>query len=383
MGRIPDRTLTVSPPPDLPHKGGGEVSATPPHKGEGDQRARTLRNGDDLVLAGIAQAFEREAITRVAERYAVAVTPAVARLIDSSDANDPIARQFVPDVRELDLHPRELVDPISDHAKSPVKGVVHRYGDRVLLKIASVCPVYCRFCFRREMVGPGLGEALTPKDLAAALVYIREHEEISEVILTGGDPFVLSATKIAEVTRALDDIAHVQMLRWHTRLPIADPARVTEGLAAALNASSKIAVVAIHTNHPRELSPAAGAAIARLLDAGIPLLSQSVLLKGVNDDAATLEALMRGLVARGIKPYYLHHGDLAPGTAHFRTTIAEGKALMRDLRARLPEDAVPRYVLDIPGGFGKVDIEKYVTAIGSGRYCVRDANGGLHEYEDL
>ena len=347
-----------------------------------NEMPRTIRSAHGLVAAGLLGDDAQTGIEGVAAKYAVAITPEMAALIQPEDANDPIARQFVPDVRELDLHPRELIDPISDHAKSPVNGVVHRYADRVLLKIASVCPVYCRFCFRREMVGPALGEALTPKDLAAALVYIRKHEEISEVILTGGDPFVLSAEKIAEVTRALGEFEHVQMLRWHTRVPVADPARVTVGLAAALNASSKIAVVAIHTNHPRELSPAAGAAIERLLDAGIPLLSQSVLLRGVNDDAATLEALMRGLIARGIKPYYLHHGDLAPGTAHFRTTIAEGKALMRALHTRLPEKAVPRYVLDIPGGFGKVDIETHVTPCGSGRYRVADANGDIHLYED-
>lgn len=344
---------------------------------------RTIRSAHALAAAGVVRNDARAGIEKVAAKYAVAVTPAITELIDSSDPTDPIARQFVPDMRELDLHPRELIDPISDHAKSPVKGVVHRYPDRVLLKIASVCPVYCRFCFRREMVGPALGEALTPKDLAAALVYIREREEISEVILTGGDPFVLSPARIAEVTRALGEIEHVQILRWHTRVPVADPVRVTEGLTQALNASAKIAVVALHTNHPRELSPAADAAIARFHDAGIPLLSQSVLLKGVNDDAATLEALMRGLVARSIKPYYLHHGDLAPGTAHFRTTLAEGTALMRALRARLPEEAVPRYVLDIPGGYGKVHVETNVAAAGSGGYVVTDAKGGKHAYEDV
>ncbi len=348
-----------------------------------NEMPRTIRSAQALVAAGLLREEARAGIDKVAAKYAVAVTPVVAALIDSFDANDPIARQFVPDVRELNSHPRELTDPISDHAKSPVTGIVHRYRDRVLLKIASVCPVYCRFCFRREMIGPALGEALTPKALALALVYIREHAEIREVILTGGDPFILSASKIAEVTRALGEIEHVELLRWHTRVPVADPARVTEGLAAALNASSKVAVVAIHTNHPREFSPAADAAIARLAEAGIPLLSQSVLLKGVNNDAATLEALMRALVARGIKPYYLHHGDLAPGTAHFRCRIAEGKSLMRELRARLPEHAVPRYVLDIPGGYGKVDIEMNVIAARSGGYIATDANGIRHAYEDV
>ncbi|MEQ1718541.1 MAG: lysine-2,3-aminomutase-like protein, partial [Hyphomicrobium sp.] len=303
-------------------------------------------------------------------------------LIDRSDAADPIARQFVPDARELEMHSRELTDPIGDHAHSPLPGLVHRYKDRVLLKIAHVCPVYCRFCFRREMVGPDLGEALAPKDLQAALVYICEHPEIWEVILTGGDPFVLSPRRIAEVTQALSAIPHVKILRWHTRVPVADPARVTADLVTALTATNKTVVVALHTNHARELTAAARGAIARLANAGGLLVSQTVLLKGINDDAGTLEALMRALVEARVKPYYLHHGDLAPGTAHFRTTIHAGKALMQDLRRRLSGLALPTYVLDIPGGHGKVEIESHVIANANGSYTVRDANDGLHHYED-
>jgi lysine 2,3-aminomutase len=304
-------------------------------------------------------------------------------LIDRDDEADPIARQFVPDVRELDTRAAELSDPIGDQPHSPVPGIVHRYSDRVLLKITHVCPVYCRFCFRREMVGPQNGEALSATALEAALAYIRAHPEIWEVILTGGDPLVLSPRRIAEVTQALDRIPHVRILRWHTRVPVVDPERVTGEMVSALTASAKTVTVAIHTNHPRELTLQARRAIAKLADAGIVLLSQSVLLRGINDDADTLEALMRALVENRIKPYYLHHGDLAPGTAHFRTTIAHGKALMQDLGRRLSGIALPRYVLDIPGGHGKVDIESNLTDLGNGLFSVRAPDGSRHEYRDV
>ncbi len=342
----------------------------------------TLRTASELVAAGLVAPGRADEATRVAERYAVAVTPAMAALISRDDAADPIARQFVPDVRELDVHPAERADPIGDHIKSPAPGIVHRYRDRVLLKIAHVCPVYCRFCFRREMVGPDKGEALTQDELGNALAYIRAHSEIWEVILTGGDPFILSPRRIREVTEALGAIDHVKVLRWHTRVPVVDPARVTDDLVEALKASGKTVYVGLHTNHARELTGEAHRAIARIADAGIPLVSQTVLLKGINDDAGTLEALMRALIEIRVKPYYLHHGDLAPGTAHFRTTIGEGQALMAELRRRLSGIALPTYVLDIPGAHGKVPLESYVTERGESAHMIRDADGGAHRYEE-
>lgn len=343
---------------------------------------QTLRTADALIAAGLVPPNARNALTRAGARYAIAITPAMVDLIDRSDSNDPIARQFVPDVRELDTHPAERADPIGDDVKSPTPGLVHRYPDRVLLKIASVCPVYCRFCFRREMVGPDKGEALPAKDLSAALDYIKGDPKIWEVILTGGDPFVLSPRRIREVTEALGAIAHVKILRWHTRVPVVDPKRVTDDVVAALKTSSKTVIVGLHSNHARELTAPARAAIARLVDAGIPVVSQTVLLKGVNDDAATLEALMRALVEARVKPYYLHHGDLAPGTAHLRTTLAEGQALMAELRRRLSGLALPTYVLDIPGAFGKIPITGATVLKDGARYLVQDPNGQVHTYED-
>jgi lysine 2,3-aminomutase len=341
--------------------------------------SKTLRGIADLAAAGLAPAHDPAALQGVAARYAVAITADMVRLIDRGDPADPIARQFVPDVRELRQLPEERADPLGEDQLSPVPGLVHRYPDRVLLKLTHVCPVYCRFCFRREVVGPGGPQALSGAALDAALAYIAGVPGIWEVILTGGDPFMLSPRRIAEVTGRLGEIAHVKVLRWHTRVPAVEPARVTPELVWALKLESKTVYVALHANHPRELTPAARAACARIVDAGMPLLSQTVLLRGVNDDAETLVALMRGFVEARVKPYYLHHLDLAPGTSHFRTGIAEGQALMRALRGRLSGIAQPTYVLDIPGGHGKVPIGPgYLADDGT----IADPAGIRHDYPE-
>jgi lysine 2,3-aminomutase len=318
--------------------------------------AHTLRRPVDVVDAGLAAPDRLADLERVAARYAVAITPAMAALIDPADPHDPIARQFVPDPAELDVRPEESADPIGDVAHSPVEGLVHRYPDRVLLKLVHVCAVYCRFCFRREMIGPGKPTAPPAEALSAALAYIEAHPDIWEVILSGGDPLVLSPRRLAAVMRRLRAIEHVKIVRVHTRVPAVDPGRITPALVRALQASGKTTYVVLHANHARELTAAARAACGRLIDAGIPMLSQSVLLKGVNDDAATLGALMRALVECRIKPYYLHQMDLAPGTAHFRSTIEHGRELMRELRRYYSGLCQPTYVLDGPDGEGKVPV---------------------------
>jgi lysine 2,3-aminomutase len=345
---------------------------------------QTLKTAADLADAGLVSRERANEIAAVAERYAISVTPAMAALIDADDPHDPIARQFVPDPREFGRSAGECDDPIGDGLMSPLNGIVHRYPDRVLLKVVSACPVYCRFCFRREMVGPGKSPTLSEAELAAALDYIRAHPEVWEVIMTGGDPFILSPRRVAELTAALGDVAHVKVLRWHTRVPAVAPERVTPELVASLYSNRQAVFVALHANHPREMTAAARAACGRLVDAGIAMVSQTVLLRGVNDDAGTLEALMRAFVEARVKPYYLHHGDLAPGTAHLRATIAEGQALMRALRQRLSGLALPTYVLDIPGAYGKVPVEAgYARAIAGGTgYTIEDRHGHEHIYED-
>lgn len=319
-------------------------------------------------------------VDEVARKYAVAVSPHLLSLIDPADPQDPIARQFLPSLDELTTLPEERADPIGDGAHTPVPGIVHRHADRVLFKAVAACPVYCRFCFRREMIGPGKENALSPAAFDAALAYIESHPEIWEVILTGGDPFILSPRRVAEITNRLAAIDHVKVVRWHTRVPMVDPDRVNDALVAALHAPGVTSWVAVHANHAREFDAAARAAIARLADGGITLVSQSVLLKGVNDNADALAGLMRAFVQNRIKPYYLHHPDLAPGTGHFRMPIAEGLALMADLRLRLSGLAMPTYMLDIPGGFGKVPLESHNVEKTATGYRIRDGRGVWHIY---
>jgi lysine 2,3-aminomutase len=257
---------------------------------------------------------------------------------------------------------------------------VHRHPDRVLLKLVHVCPVYCRFCFRREMVGPEGRPMLSAEKVAAALAYVRAHPEIKEVIFTGGDPLMLSARRLRDVMAEIATIDHVRVARFHTRLPVAAPERITAELVRALILTGRPTYVVLHANHPRELTAAARAACARFVDAGMPMLSQSVLLRGVNDDVEVLAELMRTFVECRIKPYYLHHGDLARGTSHLRTTIAEGQALMRALRGRVSGLAQPTYVLDIPGGAGKVPVGPSYLAEMDGGCRVEDPSGRPHRY---
>ncbi|WP_411287584.1 lysine-2,3-aminomutase-like protein [Phenylobacterium sp.] len=336
----------------------------------------TLRSIPALARAGLVAPERLPALERVAAQYAVAITPAMAELIDACDLQDPIARQFVPTEAELDLRPDELADPIGDLAHSPVEGIVHRYPDRCLLKVNHACAVYCRFCFRREMVGPEGVRPLSAASLDAALAYIAAHPQIWEVIITGGDPFILSPRRLRDLMARLAAVDHVKVVRFHTRVPAVQPQTVTDALVAALRRPGKAVYVALHANHAREFTPAARAACARLVDAGVPMLGQTVLLRGVNDDAASLEALFRAMVETRIKPYYLHHGDLAPGTSHLRTTIAEGQAVMRDLRGAVSGLCQPTYVLDIPGGHGKVPVGPDYLSDGG----VEDPAGRVHAY---
>ena len=341
--------------------------------------ATTLRTSADLIAQGFAPAAALPDLEKVAARYAVAVTADMAALIDPDDPADPIARQFIPNALELVSRDGESADPIGDHVHSPVAGIVHRYPDRVLLKPSLLCPVYCRFCFRREAVGKK-GAMLDRAALARAFDYIRARPQIWEVIVTGGDPLLLSPRRLAAIVRTLDRIPHVAVIRFHTRVPVVDPGRVGPALVAALAADTAV-YVAIHANHPRELTASVREAVTRLIRAGIPLLSQTVLLRGVNDDAAVLEALFRALVAMRVKPYYLHHADLARGTAHFRTGITEGRSLVRALRGRVSGLCQPTYVLDIPGGYGKVPIAaSMIEEAGAEGWAVEDLAGARHAY---
>ncbi len=332
---------------------------------------RTLRDTAALIDAGLVPETARGAIATVAARYAIAIPPTLAALIETPD--DPIGRQFIPDPGESETAADERPDPIGDEALSPIKGIVHRYPDRVLLKPLLACPVYCRFCFRREQVGPD-GGVLSEAELARAIAWIAARPAIREVILTGGEPLMLAPRRLREILVALAAIPHVDLLRVHTRFPIACPERVTGALASALATETPLFLV-VHANHAREFGAEARAALRRIAARGIPLLGQSVLLRGVNDSTEALAALFRAMLAARVKPYYLHQLDAAPGTARFRVPLAEGRLLLAGLRGRISGLALPTYVLDIAGGFGKVPVgPDYLVGDGE----VSDPWGGRH-----
>ena len=338
---------------------------------------RPLTTVPALIEAGLAAPGEAPALEAVAAEFRVRLTPGMA----TAAADPGVAAQFVPDARELRVRPEELADPIGDEAFSPVPGLTHRYPDRVILHVTKTCEVYCRFCFRREVVGEE-GHLPEPQ-LAAALDYIARTPAIHEVILTGGDPMVLSARRIAALMDRLQAIPHLDLVRFHTRVPVVAPERIDAPMLAALRPERLAVWVVIHTNHASELTEAARAALARLADAGVPLVSQTVLLRGVNADPQVLEDLFRALIRNRVKPYYLHHCDMARGAGHFRTSIAEGLAIMAALRGRLSGTCLPSYVLDLPGGHGKVPLgPDYLTGAGPGRWQIRDWRGQMHEYRD-
>lgn len=341
-----------------------------------------LRQLDQLVGAGLLAPLAVKDLQAVVDNYALSLTPDVANL---SLQHAEVALQYVPQLAELTTLPQEVFDPIGDHPHSPVKAVVHRHTNRVLLKATHVCAVYCRFCFRRAMVGPA-GETIMADDVAEGLDYIAQHPEITEVILTGGDPLVLAPTKLQLMMQRLHNISHVQWVRFHTRLPVVQPDRVNEAMLQALVGAKQI-WLAVHVNHAAELTPQAVAALQRLQAAGVQLVSQSVLLRGVNNNVPALRDLFMRLTALGVQPYYLHHPDLTAGTSHFRVCFEEGMALMAELQQTMSSLSLPRYVVDIPHGVAeKVPVIPYHIAPVEGQvghYKIRDFAGVWHDYSDV
>jgi lysine 2,3-aminomutase len=340
---------------------------------------QAITSPEDLLTAGFIPPDHLAAVTEASATLPVSITSHITGLIDHALPNGPIAKQFIPTGLENTKQDEELADPIGDIPHSPIAGIVHRYPDRVLLTPVLTCPVYCRFCFRREAVGDGL---LASVELDAALDYIRNHSEIWEVILSGGDPLIMSPRRLTQIIDALDKIDHVAVIRIHTRVPVVDPKRITDSLITALKRKTPVFIV-LHCNHADELVVEAEQAIATLVDNGFPMLSQSVLLKEINDDPDVMAALMKKLVSCRVKPYYLHHGDKAQGTSHFRTTIATGRAIIARLRGRLSGLCQPSYMLDIPGGHGKVPAaEAYLQVTDDSRWVVKDWQGNTHIYHD-
>lgn len=341
-----------------------------------------LNSVRDLVNHGLIHAGDAPDLEKTEDNFAVGLSGHLVSLINQNRENIAITKQYIPDIHELDFKDSESNDPIGDAPHAPVKGIVHRYPDRVLLKAANVCAVYCRYCFRREMIGPD-NKGLDAGELEGAISYIKQHREIWEVILTGGDPLVLSAKNLSEILRELEGIDHVHVIRIHTRIPIADPNRIKPALIEALKNLTKPCYIALHINHKDEITPDVQTVCAKLHEAGCTLLSQSVLLKDINDDADILEELLRALIGMNIKPYYLHHPDKAKGTSHFRLPLKRGMAIYQQLLGRMSGICQPSYMLDIPGGFGKIPVNhSYVEQTDKGRYIISDYNGNKHSYYD-
>lgn len=339
-----------------------------------------IRNLKALTQYGLVNTEDLPDLQKVVGNFRLSISDQMHQLIDKSDPNDPISKQFIPSVEELTISAAELQDPIGDMTHTKVKGIVHRYPDRCLFTPVHVCPVYCRFCFRKEKVG-NADETMTAQELETAFAYINEHKEIWEVILTGGDPLILKPAALKKIIKRLSAIEHVEVIRIHTRIPVVEPQRINSELIAALKCKKAVYVL-LHANHPNEFSKAAIDSCAAIIDAGIPMLSQTVLLKNINDNIDVLSTLMRCFIKNRIKPYYLHHCDLARGTQHFRTTIAKGQELMKQLRGRFSGLCQPTYVLDIPGGFGKIPIgPDYLTTLENNeQYGVEDYQGNIHQY---
>jgi len=320
---------------------------------------------------------------RRAERFGLPmrITPYYLSLVDRADPGCPIRRQCVPDAREDETAPGDLVDPLGEVAHQVAPHLVQRYPDRVLLLATDQCAVYCRFCTRSRMVGAG--EGAVPVDaLQAAFAWIREHPEVRDVIVSGGDPLAMSTERIARLVGALRRIPSVETIRLATRVPVTLPMRITSELLAALRPHHPLWTMT-HFNHPKELTSEATAACERLADAGFPVMNQTVLLAGVNDDERVLEALFRGLVKARVRPYYLLQADPVRGTSHLRTPLARGPALMDKLQGRLTGIALPKLICDTPGGRGKVPLSvDYVVARGAGKATLRTFRGELVDYVD-
>lgn len=332
----------------------------------------------DLAQVGLIKETEMVDLEKVIETLPFKITDQMQQLIDQTSPNDPIAQQFIPSIEELIKDGNELSDPIGDEKFKKVKGIIHRYPDRCLFMPVHVCALYCRFCFRREKVGAG-EETLTPSEMQAAFDYISNHPEIWEVILSGGDPFILKPSMLKKIFHRLEEISHVEIIRVHTRVPFVEPSRINKEFITAIKFKKPMYIV-LHVNHPKEFTPQAIAACATLADAGFPLLSQTTLLKNINDNIKSLSTLFRCFLKNRIKPYYLHHPDLVAGTKHFWVSIAKGQQLMRELRGHFSGLCQPTYVLDIPGGFGKVPIGPGYIEEKDGQYSVTDYQGASSPY---
>lgn len=324
---------------------------------------------------------ERAGTILAGKKLALGITPHFFNLIDKNDPDCPIRRQVVPRIEESNTAPEELLDPCGEDAHMPVPGLVHRYPDRVLLLVTDRCASYCRYCTRSRVVS-GAGEQELSTDLEGAIAYLRQHPEVRDVLISGGDPLLLSDAKLDQLLGRLREIPTVEFIRLGTRIPIFLPQRITPELVVILKKHHPL-WISIHSNHPREITAEVREALGRLADAGIPLGNQSVLLREVNDDAETLRELFHKLLLCRVRPYYLYQCDLIQGSSHLRTTIREGQELMEKLRGHTSGYAVPTYVVDGPGGGGKIPIgPSYIVGMADDRVILKNFRGDVYEYPE-
>lgn len=325
---------------------------------------------------------ERAGTILAGKKLALGITPHFFSLIDRNDPDCPIRRQVVPRIEEATTAADEMLDPCGEDSSMPVPGLVHRYPDRVLLLVTDRCASYCRYCTRSRVVS-GAGEQELTVDLERAFSYLEKHSEVRDVLLSGGDPLLLSDAKLNAILTRLRKIPSIEFVRIGTRIPIFLPQRITPELVAMLRTHHPL-WMSVHTNHPKELTQEVREALGRLADAGIPLGNQSVLLKGVNDRAEILKELFHKLLLCRVRPYYLYQCDLITGSAHLRTTIREGQDIMEQLRGYTTGYAVPTYVVDGPGGGGKIPVgPNYIVGMADDRVILKNYRGDVYEYPEI
>jgi lysine 2,3-aminomutase len=325
---------------------------------------------------------ERAGTILAGKKLALGITPHFFNLIDREDPDCPIRRQVVPRIEESNTAPDEMQDPCGEDSNMPVPGLVHRYPDRVLLLVTDRCASYCRYCTRSRVVS-GAGEQELTMDLEGAFAYLEKHPEVRDVLLSGGDPLLLSDSKLDAILTRLRQIPTIEFIRIGTRIPIFLPQRITTDLLNVLKKHHPL-WMSVHSNHPKELTQEVRMSLGRLADAGIPLGNQSVLLKGVNDRADTLKSLFHKLLLCRVRPYYLYQCDLISGSAHLRTSIREGQEIMEHLRGHTTGYAVPTYVVDGPGGGGKIPIgPNYIVGMADNRIILKNYKGDVYEYPEI
>jgi len=338
---------------------------------------REIIAGSVVTAAQLARhlPISQKQVQQVIERYPLRINPYYLSLIRSPQ--DPIWMQTVPDMAEINDQ-QGLEDPLAEEDSSPVPNLIHRYPDRVVLLVSSQCAVYCRYCMRKRIVGKPL--IITDETIKAGIGYIEDHPAIRDVILSGGDPFMLDDEKLCRILEQIHSIPHVEIIRIHTRIPCTLPQRVTRNLTQILKAFHPL-YINIHINHPREITAEAAQACGKLADAGIPLGCQTVLLKGVNDDPEVMTLLMQKLLTIRVKPYYLHHPDLVRGTRHFQTAFNVGLGIMDALRGHTSGLCVPHYMVDLPGGGGKIPLlTEYAREKRPGKWLIKNYAGKIYEY---